>query len=258
MEENNYSVYVHTNKLNNKKYVGLTKKRPKDRWQRGNGYTHSIYFYSAIQKYGWDGFYHDVVADCLSKEEASTLERELIKEYKTTNRIYGYNLNQGGFVGGNTNHSTREKLSILNKGKNNPMYGRIGCNSARARRVLQIDPDTKDIVGVWDYIKQVEDELYYNRRNISACCKGKRKTSNGYIWQYLGEPHPYVPTSRNRAVYQIDKNTNEIIKKFNSIKEAKLAINYNGAGISACCKHSRITAGGYKWQYVDEHEGRVA
>ena len=69
MEENNYSVYVHTNKLNNKKYVGLTKKRPKDRWQRGNGYTHSIYFYSAIQKYGWDGFYHDVVADCLSKEE---------------------------------------------------------------------------------------------------------------------------------------------------------------------------------------------
>ena len=229
MEENNYSVYVHTNKLNNKKYVGLTKKRPKDRWQRGNGYTHSIYFYSAIQKYGWDGFYHDVVADCLSKEEASTLERELIKEYKTTNRIYGYNLNQGGFVGGNTNHSTREKLSILNKGKNNPMYGRIGCNSARARRVLQIDPDTKDIVGVWDYIKQV-----------------------------LGEPHPYVPTSRNRAVYQIDKNTNEIIKKFNSIKEAKLAINYNGAGISACCKHSRITAGGYKWQYVDEHEGRVA
>ena len=155
MEENNYSVYVHTNKHNNKKYVGLTKKRPKDRWQRGNGYTHSIYFYSAIQKYGWDGFYHDVVADCLSKEEASTLERELIKEYKTTNRIYGYNLNQGGFVGGNTNHSTRE----------NHM-----CQQA----------------------------------------------------------------------------------------EIKLAINYNGAGISACCKHSRITAGGYKWQYVDEHEGRVA
>ena len=49
-----YCVYVHTNKFNGKKYVGITSMNPKDRWKNGNGYSNNSYFTNAIRKYGWE------------------------------------------------------------------------------------------------------------------------------------------------------------------------------------------------------------
>ena len=61
MNENNYTVYMHKNKINGKVYVGITKQKPKNRWNYGNGYLNSGHFIKAIRKYGaenWD--YPDV------------------------------------------------------------------------------------------------------------------------------------------------------------------------------------------------------
>jgi len=46
-----YCIYVHTNLINNKKYVGITSQTiPERRWQNGEGYKHNSYFYTAIKK----------------------------------------------------------------------------------------------------------------------------------------------------------------------------------------------------------------
>ena len=42
-----YCVYIHTNKINNKKYVGQTihSDNPNLRWKNGSGYRNQLYFY---------------------------------------------------------------------------------------------------------------------------------------------------------------------------------------------------------------------
>lgn len=44
-----YTVYEHINKINGKKYIGITSQNPERRWGNNrNGYKSSPYFYSAI------------------------------------------------------------------------------------------------------------------------------------------------------------------------------------------------------------------
>ena len=70
MNKENYKVYIHTNKINNKVYIGITKKHVNDRWGRnGVGYKNNAKaFYSAIEKYGWDNFYHEVLYEHLTNK----------------------------------------------------------------------------------------------------------------------------------------------------------------------------------------------
>lgn len=92
----NYKVYMHI-APNNKKYIGVTKKRVEERWgNNGSHYINHRYFGSAIKKYGWDNFRHIVIAENLSKKWAFQLEKLLIIQYKTKDRRYGYNLSDGG------------------------------------------------------------------------------------------------------------------------------------------------------------------
>lgn len=114
MDERRYTVYVHTSP-SNKKYVGMTSTSLEKRWQSGKGYRTQV-FYRAIQKYGWDNIEHEVVQDGLTKSEAEELERALIKEYKSNNPHYGYNVADGGHHAGMHSEATRKKFSERMKG----------------------------------------------------------------------------------------------------------------------------------------------
>ena len=121
-ETRNYKVYVHTNLINGKKYIGITKQKPERRWKSGWGYydkSGRCYFWKAIQKYGWDNFKHEILEDKLSYEEAKEKERFYIKKYNSANSLYGYNLTLGGdgFLGLPRSEETKQKLSNSLKGK---------------------------------------------------------------------------------------------------------------------------------------------
>lgn len=133
--EKEWCVYIHTNQINNKKYVGLTCNINKRFDKNGEGYLHvkkdGTYVQpamaNAINKYGWDNFSHEIVASNLTKEEADTLEKEYIKKYDTRNPLKGYNIREGG-SNGHLSEQTKQKLSEIMKGKydgeNNPFYGK--------------------------------------------------------------------------------------------------------------------------------------
>lgn len=111
MPENKYIVYCHTNKKNNKKYIGITCQKAQRRWKSGWGYLSSPYFLNAIKKYGWDNFTHEVLFENLSKEDAENKEIELIAKYNLTNKKYGYNSRHGG----NSNIPNEETLEKMRK-----------------------------------------------------------------------------------------------------------------------------------------------
>lgn len=92
-----YSVYCHASP-DGKRYVGITRRNPLRRWQNGKGYANNKHFYSAILKYGWDNFTHEILFSELTEEEAQKIERDLIAKWKLTDRRYGYNYHQGGEV----------------------------------------------------------------------------------------------------------------------------------------------------------------
>ena len=92
-----FKVYIYTNNINSKKYIGQTSRSLKVRaGKEGNGYIGCHAFWKAIQKYGWDNFTSEIVKDNLSKDEANKLEIELIEQHKTTDKQYGYNILDGG------------------------------------------------------------------------------------------------------------------------------------------------------------------
>ena len=95
--KNNFKVYIHRNLINNKVYIGQTCNSLKRRsGKNGKNYKSNSHFWNDIEKYGWDNFEHKVLYDNLSCEEANKLERELIKQYKSLDLNYGYNVASGG------------------------------------------------------------------------------------------------------------------------------------------------------------------
>ena len=120
-----FVVYCHTNKTNNKKYIGITCQKLNQRFRNGNGYKTCPYFYRAIKKYGWNNFVHTVLYKNLSQEEAKSKEIELIKKYNTKNKKHGYNVTPGGegcsgednpWYGHHHTEETRIKMSKQRKG----------------------------------------------------------------------------------------------------------------------------------------------
>ena len=137
-EERNYKVYIHRNKINGKVYIGVTRrKRVKDRWQNGNGYKVQVQFYNAIKKYGWTNFSHKVLYRDLTKKEAGEIEKDLINKYDSTNPLYGYNVDKGGF------DITSEKISRLRNGKGKRSEP-ILLTSKFDRNLFKIFKDVRD------------------------------------------------------------------------------------------------------------------
>ena len=95
-----YLIYMVTNTLNGKKYIGMTCRTAKARWsahcssaRNGSPYR----FHSAIRKYGEENFKLDVLLDGLDVDNCRILEECLIIEEKCIEN--GYNAKPGGCGG---------------------------------------------------------------------------------------------------------------------------------------------------------------
>lgn len=191
----NYILYEHRNKINGKRYIGITNNKTKRWYGKGKHYDGCPYFFAAIQKYGWDSFEHNVLIYDLTREEASRLEKHFIKTLKTCDKAFGYNLAEGGvnaptMLGKHHSKETKRKMSEAQRGKKQTeeqkrrhseyMTGlMVGKRNHKSRAVKCIN--TGEVFESMRIAAQAKGVL---QPKIWKCCNGEASHTHGLRWEY--------------------------------------------------------------------------
>lgn len=233
-----YAVYCHTNKLNGKRYFGITSMRPEVRWGNGNNYRSSRHFNFAIEKYGWDGFIHEVIAEGLTKEEACQMEQDLIREHKTTDDRYGYNLSTGGESGAAgvvQSEEERKRRSERQRGRKLSAETRRKISEAAKGRTFS--PETLAKMSAAKKGKPLSKE---HVRKIADANRGKSMSEESKAKIRESRRHMMKP------VYCFETDTT-----YESISEAARQLGLERTNLKATLNGKHKHCGGYHFKYAD-------
>lgn len=228
-----YTIYEHVSK-DGKRYIGITSQKLSLRWRKGEGYAKNIHFYRSIQKYGWDGFQHNIIAENVNEDEAKRMEKELIKKYNTTNPKYGYNMTEGGETRQPCPEHVKKILSAKLKNVRKSEEVRKKMSEAAKKRVYGKLSEEHKI--------KISKSLIGNKRALGC-------------------------TTNAKMIAMCDKKNNNILKIFKGAKEAGEYLKCCSSGINYACRENMADKGldktkyggvyrGYKWFYMDD-EGKI-
>ena len=245
-------VYITTNHVNGKQYIGQRKYDKQGKWKEylGSG----IILSRAIEKYGLENFSKEIIEECKTKKILNDREIYWINYYNAVESDNFYNIASGGDGGNTIAGYTDDQRNLLSTKLSNMRKGivNIGKNNGNSRRVICINT-----MKVFDTIN--EASTYYNvdKDAIQQCCSdaNKRKTAgeiNGerMIWEYYDENKNYefVPFKRDYKYKQILCLDNNII--YNSVHEASKNTGCSIVGIRHCCTGYLKTTKGMHFSYV--------
>jgi group I intron endonuclease len=221
-------VYLITNLINNKKYIGMdTKNNPN---YLGSGSL----IMKAVKKYGRENFKKEILEICFTINELEKRETYWIKYFDALNDENFYNLADVRKRGKNPfeNKTTEELKIIFNKIKSKERNEKIGKANSKPKPEGFGDKISKANKG-----KKRSEE---SKINQGIKTKGRISPNKGKTWtldqkRKLGKP-----------ILQYDLKGN-LIKEWNTIKEAKNTLKIKG--IIECLKNRAKTSGGFIWKY---------
>lgn len=200
-------IYKITNLINNKVYIGQTKRSLSVRWTRhvADAKNRQTALSRAINKYGSCNFQIEPVIKCNSLEEMNHREKMCIRLFNS--RINGYNILSGG-ENRDFDKETLKKISEANKiAWSNPLYKENMClkrkngSLKRYRSPFNVYKAIKirsggnkpysyskgDFVGTWNNQIDCANSLNLEKKSISACLNKKIKTHKDYIFERIEE-----------------------------------------------------------------------
>lgn len=284
MANNSYSVYKHETP-NGKIYIGITCQNPTKRWGNGCNYRNQKYLYAAIKKYGWENIKHEVLYTGLSKEDAEQKEIELIAFYKSNDRKFGYNIDNGGKSKGRCSEETKRRISAVQKGKKQSPYTiqkriesrkgyrhspetikKISESNKKVKRIITAEQREKMTNGAKNFIytdemkKIISDKIkrswtperrkaMSDRQRGSKCRFYGKKFSEAEI-KHLQEINRGANSVLSKRVGQFDLDGN-LIYIFGSAREAGRN-GFTTQGVTGVCRGIRHTHKGYIWKYIGE------
>lgn len=261
-------IYVITNQINNKQYVGQTTKSIEERFQEHIYCSKSDRLkgrplYSAIRKYGADNFNIALLEECQNDE---LNEKEVIWIDRLNTYRNGYNATIGGdgirkpmpsFDEILAYYTEHPNISLVQTGQHfglcaNTIHDiliRGGYSEIRShptKQSYQKNPlyNYKDISEKYKELLNTKEVANYFHCSTEVVVRACQK----YGVDRIGV-REQVAKLCGKTVYQIDKTSGEIIQSFPSFKDAGRFLgneNYS-SNISACCRGKQKTAYGYRW-----------
>jgi group I intron endonuclease len=251
-----FKIYIITNKVNGKIYIGQTKQSIKKRFTAHKSKAGKIKrpLYNAMEKYGIENFEILEVFSTNSFDEVNNEEKRLILEKNSTNIEIGYNIASGGqdyfelpFIAKTKEH--KEKLQKSHR-KN-------------AKPIIQFDWKTGETIKIWDSSKEIL-RAGFSRASIQQLLK--KPEGFGYIyesgWAYLSfwnekEDKNYFAdpnaTPWNGKRVKCYTKQGDFVKEYKTLREAADDVGLpSPTSIGNCLKGRSKSAGGYLWSWVDE------
>lgn len=194
-------VYIITNLVNKKVYIGSTKNtfhsRRRGHFSRLIKNTHNnVHLQNSFNKYGEDNFTFEILAIC-DQQNCIPLENICINFYKSNKKEYGYNIaiplelplgnvsNKGKKFSVEHKNKISEALKIGGFwiGKKQPKE-MIEKRSAKNKKFLQqISKETGKVLNTWTYSQAIE--LGFSPKAAKQYIDKNRKSYRGFDWKIL-------------------------------------------------------------------------
>ncbi|MBQ3580167.1 MAG: hypothetical protein II975_04140 [Bacteroidales bacterium] len=250
-----YYVYKHTNLINGKVYIGKCYRKPSYRWgidgsgylrcSKGHNKVDQRHFASAIKKYGWDNFKHEVLFKNLTADEASHYEIMMIKNYESNKPSKGYNMTTGGegCAGRIVSQATRELLKKSLK---------------KYRHIFQYDKNG-NLIREWNGCEEILE--YFKTKsdsNLYAHLTGRQKSFFGYIFKLEEESNIQYKIKTTAKRIRCYSKEGKYIKTFSSYQEAFKETGALPSVIVRCLRNECVLAGGYVWRKDEGDYGDIS
>ena len=185
-----YTVYRHYNRLTNKSYIGMTSLEPKKRWENGlSGYRNNQQMYNDIKNSDWNkDWEHNILGKFEDKQEALNVEEMFIRLFDSTNE--GYNTSSYGSGNYERTEESRKKMSKSKIGKHFSEEHKNKISEAHKEKIYaNIKPILQfskngELIAEYSSLTKASRQTGCSAPLICNCCKGKRKSCGGYIWEY--------------------------------------------------------------------------
>ena len=246
-------IYLRTNKINGKKYVGQAtnlKVRQRD-WNCLTQPYAGTAINAARAKYGLDAFDFEILKEC-DDDELDYWEKYYIKELNTK-APYGYNLTDGGegMTGYTHSEETRKKISKAKKGKKQSEVTKK--KRSEALKGIKSSEETKKKMS--EAQKGEKNNMYGKHHTDEAKKKMSEKQKGRKLSEEtkdkISKKKKGIPNIKlSKPVLQIDKNTNKVIAEFPSMAEVERQLGFSQGNISNCCLGKRKTYKGFIWKYA--------
>ena len=282
-------IYLITNNVNGKKYVGQTIHSINIRWIQHKSEAKrgipDVYFVRAMKKYGVENFSIQELEQC-DNSLLDEREQYYIKLYNSNNNLKGYN----STIGGNSNNRKYEPELILSYWQQGfsaiEIAEKLSCcrqtivtvlkennisefeirsrgvklNSRKNKKVVLQYDLTGELINIFSCVEEAADITGYGITGIREVCNHKISTAHGYIWCHEDEPKTIeelineLPKKKTqREIEQYDLNGN-FIKKYDSIAEAAETLGLHRTSIENALTNKAFNCQGYLWKYVDDSE----
>lgn len=243
-------IYVVTNSINSKVYVGQTVQSLEKRWNthkyKGNA------LYNAIKKHGFENFTITQVDSAESLEELNAKEIDWIVKLNCL-APNGYNLRMGGDGGGSPSEETRVKIGLAGK-------GRKKTDEWKAEMSLRNSGENNPMFGVRINIGRVASKE--TRKKISESQLGKKKspeavkkgadTRRGKSIASKGVKKGRVTREDAREFHVYEKDTEAYVGTWSHQRQCAEELGVNYKSLNFVLKGGRPSHGGYKFIYADQ------